>query len=88
MPKWINSDFQRPSPDLVRQFDNIPTSILSDSMNRFQAMDAGIKSLRDGTTVLGVAFTVQAMESCNWEAHQALALHKKAMYWSLQHAAR
>ncbi len=74
MPRWINQDFPRPTPEQVQQFAGIPTSILSDSMNRFQAMDAGVTPLRDDATLLGVAFTVQAMESCNWEAHHALAL--------------
>ena len=74
MPRWIQTTFDRPSPELVQQFADIPTSILSDSMNRFQAMDAGIKPLREGMALVGVAFTVQAMESSNWEAHQALSL--------------
>lgn len=74
MSKWINPTFDRPHAEQVKQFANIPTSILSDSMNRFQAMDAGIKPLKEGTKLLGVAFTAQAMESCNWEAHQALTL--------------
>lgn len=77
MPQWINTNFERPSAELLAQFEGIPTSILCDSMNRFQAMDAGIKALKDGTTLLGTAFTVQAMESSNWEAHQALALAKE-----------
>jgi 4-hydroxy-4-methyl-2-oxoglutarate aldolase len=74
MPRWIQTTFDRPQPELVQQFADIPTSILSDSMNRFQAMDAGIKPLREGMALVGVAFTVQAMESSNWEAHQALSL--------------
>jgi 4-hydroxy-4-methyl-2-oxoglutarate aldolase len=74
MPQWINKDFTRPGAELLKQFEGIPTSILSDCMNRFQAMDAGIKPLHEGTKLLGAAFTVQAMESSNWEAHQALAL--------------
>lgn len=76
MPRWINEDFTRPAQDVIQQFADIPTSILSDSMNRFQAMDAGIKPLHENAKLLGVAFTVQAMESCNWEAHHALALAK------------
>lgn len=76
MPRWINKDFSRPAPQLVAQFAGLPTSILSDSMNRFQAMDATITPVRPQTTLLGTAFTVQAMESCNWEAHHAIALAK------------
>lgn len=74
MPRWIHRDFPRPTRDLVAQFKGIPTSILSDSMNRFQAMDAGIKALKTGTRLVGVAFTLQTMESANWETHQALTL--------------
>lgn len=74
MTQWIHTDFKRPAPELVAQFAEIPTSILCDSMNRFQAMSAHIAPLRLDTRMVGVAFTVQAMESCNWEAHQALAL--------------
>lgn len=74
MAKWINKTFERPDADLVAQFQGIPTSILSDCMNRFQAMNAYMRPLKDGTRLCGVAFTVQAMESCNWEAHHALAL--------------
>lgn len=76
MAQWIIQDFERPSTEVLKTFEDIPTSILSDSMNRFQAMDAGIKPLRDGTKLIGAAFTVQAMESSNWEAHQALAMAK------------
>jgi 4-hydroxy-4-methyl-2-oxoglutarate aldolase len=74
MSRWIIHEFDRPSADLLQAFRTIPTSILSDSMNRFQAMDAGIKALHTGTSLVGAAFTVEAMESSNWEAHQALTL--------------
>jgi 4-hydroxy-4-methyl-2-oxoglutarate aldolase len=46
-------------------------------MNRFQTLDASIKSLHIGRRMAGPAFTVQAMPSCNWGAHQALALAKR-----------
>lgn len=74
MVKWQHTTFERPPADLVAQFKEIPTSVLSDSMNRFQAMDAGIKAIKDGTRLVGIAVTIQAMESSNWEAHHALAI--------------
>lgn len=74
MPRWIIRDFERPSQQMLQQFEGIPTSILSDSMNRFQSMSGEIKPLRAGSALIGVAFTVEAMESSNWEAHQALTL--------------
>lgn len=74
MPQWIIKEFERPSAELLKRFEGIPTSILSDCMNRFQAMDAGIKALHEGTKLIGSAITVQAMESCNWESHHAVAM--------------
>ncbi|MGJ3237473.1 MAG: RraA family protein [Anaerolineae bacterium] len=74
MPRWINTDFDRVAADLLAQFADIPTTVLCDSMNRFQAMDAGISPLKSGTHLVGSALTAQAMESSNWEAHQALSL--------------
>lgn len=76
MPRYINKDFPRPDSDMIEYFRDLPTSILSDSMNRFQAMDAGVKPLREGMWLVGTAFTVQAMEGSNWGAHHALTLAK------------
>ncbi|MEX0676126.1 MAG: hypothetical protein WD063_03575 [Pirellulales bacterium] len=76
MSQWIVRDFDRPPPDLVRQLAEVPTGILSDCMNRFHAMDAGIRPLVQGMRLFGPALTVLAVEGCNWGAHQALALAK------------
>ena len=74
MSQWVNFDFERPPRSLVSQFARVPTGILSDCMNRMQAMDSGIGPLRTGTRCCGPAFTVQSVESNNWGAHQALTL--------------
>lgn len=76
MPRFINKDFERPPAELVEHFRDMPTSILSDSMNRFQAMEAAIKPLREGMWLVGTAFTVQAMAGSTWGIHQAIALAK------------
>ena len=60
MSQWIVRDFDRPPADLVRQLAEIPTGILSDCMNRFYAMDAGIRPLVQGMRLLGPALTVQS----------------------------
>lgn len=72
--QWIIKNFDRPSPELVRRFATVPSGILGDCMNRFQCMDAGIRSLLPGRRLCGPAVTVASMESCNWGGHQALAL--------------
>ena len=73
MGQWISENDDRPDPALVRRCGEFPTSILGDCMNRFQTMSAGIQPLVAGKPLCGPALTVQAMESCNWGAHRALA---------------
>lgn len=76
MAQWIEVDFPRPDPELIRAIGKFPTGILGDCMNRFYGMDAAIKPLSAGRRICGPAFTIQSMESSNWGAHQALALAK------------
>jgi 4-hydroxy-4-methyl-2-oxoglutarate aldolase len=77
MSQWINKDFIRPDPESVQQLGMLPTSLLSDCMNRFQSLDSAVRALVRGWRFCGPAFTVQSVESCNWGAHQALALAKR-----------
>lgn len=74
MSQWVIRDFVRPPQDLVHQLGGVPTSILSDCMNRLQSMEAFIRPLTHGWRICGSAFTVQSVESNNWGAHQALSM--------------
>jgi regulator of RNase E activity RraA len=74
MPQFITKTFDRPDPALVAALGEIATGILSDCLNRFGALDAGIQALVPGSRIAGPAFTVQSMEANNWETHHALAL--------------
>lgn len=74
MSEWIVRDIERPPTELVEKLGKVPTGILSDCMNRMQALDAGIRPMTSSVRFAGPAFTVQSMESDNWGAHQALAL--------------
>lgn len=76
MSQWVIRDFDRPPQELVKQLGAVPTGILSDCMNRMQALDAGIRPIAPGLKICGPAFTVQSVESNNWGAHQALVLAK------------
>jgi 4-hydroxy-4-methyl-2-oxoglutarate aldolase len=76
MSQWVIRDFDRPPQELVKQLGSVPTGILSDCMNRTQALDAGIRPIAPGLKICGPAFTVQSVESNNWGAHQALVLAK------------
>ena len=74
MAHWVEESFERPDPSLVQRARCLPTAVISDSMNRLQAMDAGIRSLAPGRRLCGPAFTVQSVEACNQAAHEALGL--------------
>lgn len=76
MSEWIVRDFERPPKELGERLGKVPTGILSDCMNRMQAMDAGIRPMTAGIRFSGPAFTIQSVESDNLGAHQALALAK------------
>lgn len=52
----------------------IPPAIVSDELNRAGAMDAGIKPLAPGWTVLGHALTVECMAADNGPLHYALTV--------------
>ncbi len=74
MGHWVVRDVSRVAVATIEAFRGLPTGILSDCMNRQMAMDAGVSSLVRGRVVIGAAFTVQSVESCNWGGHQALAM--------------
>ena len=77
MGHWIQSDFERVECEFVKAFKSIPCSIISDCLGRFQSMTATISPWRRGMQLCGPAFPVQAMPSCNWGAHHALALARR-----------
>lgn len=76
MSQWVIQDFTRPPREILQQLSAVPSGILSDCMNRMQAMDAGLRPITPGMRVCGPAFTIQSVESNNWGAHQALAIAK------------
>jgi regulator of RNase E activity RraA len=52
----------------------IPTTILSDAMNRMNCMEAGIKPIQNKVNMVGTAFTVKSMAGGNWGTHKALTM--------------
>jgi len=59
--------------NIFSELQNIPSSILSDVLGRFQVVDHEIKPVFDlKKPIIGTAFTVNAMVGCNWGAHIAL----------------
>lgn len=72
MAPTIGPAFPRAAESLLAKIRDIPTSILSDAMNRMNSMSAGIKPLAAETRILGQAVTVQAMVGCNLMSHIAI----------------
>jgi len=70
----IRRKIERPSADLVATCKTIPTTILSDMMNRSRAMCAAIKPVQTGVHVAGPAITVECMVGDNIMSHHAIYL--------------
>ena len=65
-------DFQILSADVIAEWRTIPPAIVSDCMNRTQAMAARIKPLAAGTVLAGQARTADCMVGDNGPLHSAL----------------
>ncbi|MFY0408888.1 methyltransferase [Solicola sp. PLA-1-18] len=65
---------QRPEPDLLDRFRHLPSANIADAMGRLGAVDARIKPVWDGASVVGAAFTVWTRPGDNRGIHEALAL--------------
>ncbi len=60
------------SEDDVAPWREIPTTIISDELNRFGAMVADIKPVRAGSTFVGEALTAQVIAADNAALHYAM----------------
>jgi regulator of RNase E activity RraA len=64
-------DLQRPEPSVVALFRDLPTSILSDCLDRFNAL-AGLLPIGEPRPFAGPAVTVEEIEGGNLMSHLAL----------------
>ena len=64
VPVYVNSDLSK--------WSDLSTAVVSDCLNRFRVMDAGIKALT-GERLLGHAFTVETMVGDSSTIHRAIA---------------
>lgn len=71
----IVKDFQRPAPELVARFKDMPVANIDDNMGRIAAVDAAIKPVGKGT-LLGTAFTIRVPQGDNLMFHAAMDLAK------------
>jgi len=68
----VVAEFPRADPALIERLRDVPTSILSDCLERFGVMDSAIKPLLPGKTFAGSALTVEEIEAGNLMSHLAL----------------
>lgn len=72
MKARIIKKIKRPPRNLVEKFKDIPSSIISDCLNRYYGMNAKIKPILRGVRLCGPALTIQSMAGNNLMSHLAL----------------
>jgi regulator of RNase E activity RraA len=72
----IRRDFERVSPDIVRQASAFASSILADVAGRRGAMDGRVTPLLPSMRIAGPAFTVEVRAGDNLMIHAAMAMAK------------
>lgn len=71
----VETDVDRPDPELVSAFEGVPSAITSDVMgNTGVAMDSGIAPAAPGTEMAGTALTVKAVPGDNLIIHRAITM--------------
>ncbi len=72
MKAKVIKKIKRPSSKWVEKFRRIPSSIISDCLNRYYGMNAEIKPIFEGIRLCGPALTIQSMAGNNLMSHLAL----------------
>jgi len=70
----IRRDFERVSPEIVRQASAFASSILADVAGRRGAMDGRLKPLSPSMRLAGPAFTIEIRPGDNLMIHAAMAM--------------
>lgn len=72
----IIKDFERPAPELVALFKDMPVANIDDNMGRIAAVDTAIEPIGRKGQMLGTAFTVRVPQGDNLMFHAAMDLAK------------
>ena len=72
----IIKDFNRPAPELVARFKDMPVANIDDNMGRIAAVNAAIEPIGYKGQLLGTAFTVRVPQGDNLMFHAAMDLAK------------
>lgn len=70
----IYKKIDRVPKKVIKEYKKIPTSVISDAMNRTNAMKASIKPITEGAHIAGSAITVKCIVGDNIMTHQAIYL--------------
>lgn len=77
MKARIIRKIKRPSKELIGKFRKIPTSIISDCLNRYYGMNGEIRPIFKGIRLCGPAVTIQSMAGNNIMSHLALTFAER-----------
>ena len=72
MKAIVRKKIDRPSPEWIDKFAPIPSSIISDCLNRYYAIGGDIKPIYRNIRLAGCALTIQSMSGNNIMSHFAL----------------
>lgn len=72
----IIKNFDRPAPELVARFKDMPVANIDDNMGRIAAVNAAIEPIGYKGQLLGTAFTVRVPQGDNLMFHAAMDLAK------------
>ncbi|MDR2819673.1 MAG: RraA family protein [Desulfovibrio sp.] len=67
----VKKSFNRPDPELARQFAGIPVANIGDNMNRISCMNSRVRPM-NAVPLLGCAFTVKVRAGDNLLFHKAI----------------
>jgi regulator of RNase E activity RraA len=70
----VREEIERPPPALAAELAGFGSSMLADGMNRFNAMDPGIRALRPGWRLAGPAVTVRVRAADNLMVMRAIGI--------------
>lgn len=72
----IIRDFERPAPELVARFKDMPVANIDDNMSRIAAVNTDLEPIGYKGQLLGTAFTVRVPQGDNLMFHAAMDLAK------------
>lgn len=76
MKPIVKKNIDRPDHSWLEKFKDIPSSIVSDCLNRYYAIGGEIKPVYNNINLIGFALTIQSMSGNNIMSHFALTIAK------------